>query len=76
MGEQVGKRKGITVTGVKLPVGVVGASAALGGHVAQSTLPFTGIALGAYVAIGGGLVITGIVIRLLDRTAPPTTTNV
>jgi hypothetical protein len=47
----------------------------LGSHVAQGTLPFTGIALGAYVAIGGGLVITGIAMRLLGRTAAPTTTN-
>jgi hypothetical protein len=44
----------------------------LGSHVAQSTLPFTGIALGAYVAIGGGLVLTGIAMRLLGRTAAPT----
>jgi hypothetical protein len=44
-------------------------------HVAQSTLPFTGIALGAYVAIGGGLVLTGIAMRLLGRTAAPTTTD-
>jgi hypothetical protein len=64
------------VTGVKLPVGVAGASAVVSGHVAQSTLPFTGIALGAYVAIGGGLVITGIVMRVLGRTAASTTTNV
>ena len=48
---------------------------ALGSHVAQSTLPFTGIALGAYVAIGGGLVVTGIAMRLFGRTAPPTTTS-
>jgi hypothetical protein len=75
VGKQVGKRKGFTVTGVKLPVGVAGASAVLSSHVAQSTLPFTGIALGAYVAIGGGLVITGIAMRLLGRTAAPTTTN-
>ena len=47
----------------------------LSSHVAQSTLPFTGIALGAYVAIGGGLVITGIAMRLLGRTAAPTTTD-
>jgi hypothetical protein len=44
----------------------------LSGHVAQSTLPFTGIALGAYVAIGGGLVLTGIAMRLLGRTAATT----
>jgi hypothetical protein len=56
-------------------VGVAGASAVLSGQVAQSTLPFTGIALGAYVAIGGGLVITGIAMRLLGRTAASTTTN-
>jgi hypothetical protein len=61
------------VTGVTYPVGVLGTSAVLGGHVAASTLPFTGIALGAYVAIGGGLVITGIAMRLLGRTTAPTT---
>lgn len=55
------------MTGVKVPAGVVGASAVLGSHVAQSTLPFTGIALGAYVAVGGGLVLTGLAVRLLAR---------
>jgi small neutral amino acid transporter SnatA (MarC family) len=47
----------------------------LSSHVAQSTLPFTGIALGAYVAIGGGLVLTGIAMRLLGRAASRTTTD-
>lgn len=55
------------MTGVKVPVGIAGASAVLGSHVAKSTLPFTGIALGAYVAVGGGLVLTGIAVRLLSR---------
>lgn len=55
------------MTGVKLPVGVVGASAALGSQVAKGTLPFTGVALGAYIAVGGGLVLTGLALRLLSR---------
>jgi hypothetical protein len=41
--------------------------------VAQGTLPFTGFALGAYVVIGGGLVLTGIAMRLFARTSAPTT---
>jgi hypothetical protein len=63
---------GFEMTGVQVPVGVLGTSAVLGSHVAQSTLPFTGVALGAYAAIGGGLVLTGIAMRLLGRTAAPT----
>jgi hypothetical protein len=55
------------MTGVKLPAGVVGASAALGNHVAGGTLPFTGAALGIYVAAGIGLVLTGIGMRVLGK---------
>ena len=55
------------MTGVKLPVGVAGASAAIGSQVASGTLPFTGIALGAYIAVGSGLVLTGIAMRLISR---------
>ena len=56
------------MTGVKLPAGVVGASAVLGNHVAHGTLPFTGAALGVYVAAGAGLVLTGVALRLFGRT--------
>jgi hypothetical protein len=56
------------MTGVTLPVGVVGASAALGSQVAQSTLPFTGVALGIYAVTGGGLLLTGLALRLFGRT--------
>jgi hypothetical protein len=55
------------VTGVKVPAGVVGASVVLGSQVAKGTLPFTGIALAAYAAIGGGLVLAGLALRLLSR---------
>jgi hypothetical protein len=55
------------VTGVKVPAGVVGASVVLGSQVAKGTLPFTGIALAAYAAIGGGLVLTGLALRVLSR---------
>ena len=55
------------MTGVKLPVGVAGASAVLGSHVASGTLPFTGAALGAYIAAGGGLILTGIALRVVSR---------
>jgi hypothetical protein len=55
------------MTGVKLPAGVVGASAVLGNHVAHGTLPFTGAALGIYVAAGTGLVLTGIAMRLFGK---------
>jgi hypothetical protein len=55
------------VTGVKVPAGVVGASVVLSSHVAKGTLPFTGIALAAYAAIGGGLVLTGLALRVLSR---------
>ena len=55
------------MTGVKLPAGVVGASAVLGSHVAHGTLPFTGVALGLYVAAGTGLVLTGLAMRLFGK---------
>jgi hypothetical protein len=55
------------MTGVKLPVGVLGTSAITASHVAQGTLPFTGIALGAYLAVGGGLVLTGLAFRLFAK---------
>jgi hypothetical protein len=57
------------MTGVKLPVGVLGTSALVTSHVAKSTLPFTGIALGVYLAVGGGLVLTGLALRLLGQTS-------
>jgi hypothetical protein len=55
------------MTGMKVPAGVVGASAVLGSHVAKSTLPFTGIALGLYATLGGGLVLTGLAMRCVSR---------
>jgi hypothetical protein len=58
------------MTGVKLPAGVVGASAVLGNHVASGTLPFTGAALGVYVAAGTGLVLTGVALRVFGKAKP------
>jgi len=55
------------VTGVKVPVGVLGATTVLGSHVAHGTLPFTGVALGTYAALSGGLVLAGIGMRVLAR---------
>jgi hypothetical protein len=55
------------MTGVKLPAGVVGASAVIGNHVASGTLPFTGVALGVYVAAGAGLVLTGVGLRVFGK---------
>jgi hypothetical protein len=66
------------MTGVKAPAGVLGASLVAAhayGHthgsvaasVAGSTLPFTGIALGAYLAIGLSLVLTGLTLRVYAR---------
>jgi hypothetical protein len=55
------------MTGVTVPAGVMAASAVLGSHVAKSTLPFTGIALGVYVVAGGALVLTGLIVRLVSR---------
>jgi hypothetical protein len=40
----------------------------LGNHVASGTLPFTGAALGLYVAAGSGLVLTGLALRVFGRT--------
>jgi hypothetical protein len=55
------------MTGVKLPVGVLGTSALVGSHVAKGTLPFTGIALGVYLAVGGGLVLAGLALRIVGK---------
>jgi hypothetical protein len=44
-------------------------------HVAQGTLPFTGIALGLYAAIGVGLVLIGLVLRLVARARRPDSTK-
>jgi hypothetical protein len=54
------------VTGVKVPAGAVGASV-FGSQVAKGTLPFTGIALGIYAAVGGALLLTGLALRLFGR---------
>ena len=62
------------MTGVKAPTAVLGASvvlthghtphaARLGAAVANTTLPFTGIALGAYLALALALVLAGLVLR-------------
>jgi hypothetical protein len=45
----------------------------LGSQVAKGTLPFTGVALGVYIAVGGGLVLTGLGLRLLSRAGDRTT---
>jgi len=59
------------VTGVKVPAGVLGSSVVLSTHVAKGTLPFTGIALGVYAVIGVGLLLTGLVLRLVARARRP-----
>ena len=38
-------------------------AAATGAAAAQGTLPFTGIALGVYVAVGIGLILIGLLLR-------------
>jgi hypothetical protein len=55
------------VTGVKVPTGVVAATTVVGTHVAHGTLPFTGVALGTYAALSGGLIISWIGLRVLAR---------
>jgi hypothetical protein len=57
------------MTGIKAPVGALGATAA----VAHGTLPYTGLALELYVGAGAALVVAGIALRLLgrSRTAEP-----
>ena len=52
---------GLTHTG-----GVVGATV-LGTKIVNGTLPFTGAALGVYVAAGSALVLTGIGLRLFGK---------
>jgi hypothetical protein len=59
------------MTGVRVPVGVLGSSVILSNHVARGTLPFTGIALGLYAAIGFCLLLTGIALRVVSRTRRP-----
>lgn len=56
------------MSGVKGPAGVLGASVVMGSHAANGTLPFTGIALSVYVAVGVLLVLTGVVLRASGRT--------
>jgi hypothetical protein len=55
------------VTGVKVPGGVLGVTTVVGAHVAHGTLPFTGVALGTYAAVSGGLILSGIGLRVLAR---------
>jgi hypothetical protein len=45
----------------------LGTSALVGSHVAKGTLPFTGIALGVYLAVGGGLVLAGLALRVIGK---------
>lgn len=59
------------MTGVKIPAGIAGASVAVSSKVAVGTLPFTGIALGSYVALSGGLILTGVVLRVFAKTERP-----
>jgi hypothetical protein len=63
------------VTGVTVPAGVLAGSVVLSNHVAQGTLPFTGIALGLYAVVGFGLLLTGLVLRLVARARPPDSTR-
>jgi hypothetical protein len=51
------------MSGVKVPAAVLGTTV-IGSHVVKGTLPFTGLALGAYLAIGFALVLAGIVLRI------------
>lgn len=64
------------MTGVKAPAAVLGASvvvthakaphaAVLGSQVAQKALPFTGLALSAYLAIALAIIAAGLVLRVL-----------
>jgi hypothetical protein len=53
------------MSGVTTSVGVLGAAAVLGRHAAKGQLPFTGVALGIYLAVGAGLILTGLVLRLV-----------
>jgi hypothetical protein len=66
------------MTGVTAPAGVLGASlvithaklpagAALGAHVAEKTLPFTGAALSIYLAFGLSMVVAGIALRMFGK---------
>ena len=45
----------------------MGTSALVTSHVTKGVLPFTGIALGLYLALGGGLVLTGLTLRLFAK---------
>jgi hypothetical protein len=56
------------MTGVKAPVGVLGASVVMSSHAVKGTLPFTGIALSVYVAVGFALIMAGLVLRMAGRT--------
>jgi hypothetical protein len=55
------------MTGMKVPGGVIGTTAVLGTHVAKGTLPFTGVALGVYLAAGASLVVSGVAMRVFAR---------
>jgi membrane associated rhomboid family serine protease len=55
------------MTGVKAPAGVLGASAVLGSQAANGTLPFTGVALGVYLAAGICMVLAGLALRIAGK---------
>jgi hypothetical protein len=54
------------MTGVKAPAAVLGASI-VATKAAKGTLPFTGVALGVYLAIGLSLVLAGLTLRVVAR---------
>lgn len=66
------------MTGIKAPTGVLGAAvvvshakgpaaATFGTHIASRTLPFTGLALSAYLVIAFMLIASGIVVRTVAK---------
>lgn len=58
------------MTGVKLPAGLAAAGGVLGSSVVHGTLPFTGLALGLYVAVAVGLAVVGLALRVAGRSRP------
>jgi hypothetical protein len=56
------------MSGVTTSVGALGAASVLGHKAASGTLPFTGFALGAYLAFGIALVLAGVVFRVVGAT--------
>ena len=54
-------------TGIPAAVGGTAVAANAGNHLAQTALPYTGIAFGVYVVIALSLFLTGVVLQLLGR---------